>query len=180
MRSLSAMRTAKKPDPPNPNPYEPSNEDVLECYKSLLDREAELQPKSDFIAEEAVVKKTGRGVTKEKRTTLMIWILEVSESFGLDHCTTGHIVNLIDRTLEKVAVMRDLPLIGLACCLISTKFFEVEPVAVKDLQQCASKYTAADILKMEEKVRVYVCAFVVYAPACVGCACMDAYRFSRF
>ena len=156
MHSLSAVRTAKKPDPPNPNPYERSNKDVLECYKSLLDREAELQPKSDFIAEEAVVKKTGRGVTKEKRTTLMIWILEVSESFELNHCTTGHIVNLIDRTLEKVAVMRDLPLIGLACCRISSKFLEVKPVDVKDLQRCVPKCTKEDICKMEGKVRVYV------------------------
>jgi hypothetical protein len=180
MLSLSAVRTAKKPDPPNPNPYERSNEDILECYKLLLGREAELQPKSDFIAEKAVVEKTGRGVTKEKRTTLMIWILEVSESFGLNHCTTGHIVILIDRTLEKVAVMRDLALIALACCRISSKFHEVSPVDVKDLQQCAPMCTKEDICKMEGKVHVYVCAFVVYAPACVGCACMDAYRFSRF
>lgn len=87
----------------------------------------------------------------------MVWVVEVSQSFELNHCTIGHAVNLIDRTLEKVVVMRNLPLIGMACLSISSKFHEVHPLAVKDLQECvSSQYNTTDILKMEKKVRVYV------------------------
>jgi len=45
-----------------------------------------------------------------------------------------------------------LALIGLACLLIGSKFVEIHPVAVDELQRCAPIYTTADILKMEKNV----------------------------
>lgn len=142
---------------PIPNPYDRPSVDVLEWFRHLVDTEHELQPGSDFFVEETVFAKTRRGVTEEKRRILMVWVLEVSQSFGLNHCTIGHCVILIDRTLEKVEVMRHLALIGLSCLWISSKFLEVQPLAVKNLQECVSShYNTEDIIKMEKEVRVYV------------------------
>jgi hypothetical protein len=82
----------------------------------------------------------------------MRWVLEVADSFGLNHVTAGHVLSLIDRTLEKIPMKRHLALIGLACLLIGSKFIEIHPVAVDELQRCAPIYTAQDILSMELKV----------------------------
>ena len=135
-----------------PDPYAPLPASVLECFHLLVEREGELQPNSDFIMEEALIVTPGCGVTEQKRTTLMRWVLEVSESFRLNHRTSGHIVALIDCTLYKLPVRRHLALIGLACILIGSKFVEISPVAVDELQRCAPIYTTADILKMEAEV----------------------------
>ena len=156
MRSADAQEVLIHDTPDPANVYVPSAAAVLECFRLLVDREGELQPSSDFIE---------KRLTEHKREILMQWVLEVSESFKMDHCTSAHMTNLIDRTLEKVPVMRHVALIGLACILISSKFIE-HPVSVQDLQQCAPIYTKADILKMERKVRVYV-----YVHLCV-CACV--------
>jgi len=145
-----APAAVEEPDPANP--YAPSLASVLECFRLLVEREDILQPSSDFIMEEALITTPGCGITERKRATLMRWVLEVSESFGLNHCTSGHVLSLIDRTLEKLPVRRHLALIGLACLLIGSKFLEIHPVAVDELQRCAPIYTTADILKMEKNV----------------------------
>ena len=80
-------------------------------------------------------------------------MLEVSESFGLNHRTSGHIVALVDCTLHKLPVRPHLALIGLACILVGSKFVETRTVVFHDLQRCAPIYTTADILKKEAEVQ---------------------------
>lgn len=155
-------------DKPNPaNIHVPLAADELESFQKLVEREGKMQPNSDFIE----VK-----LTEDKHRILMRWVLEVSDSFGMGHCTSAHTTNLIDRMLGEVSEMRHLALIGLACILISSKFHEHYPVDVDELLKCAPIYTKADIFKMERDVCLCIRAYV---PACVGCACMDVYRCSR-
>lgn len=129
-------RPALAPPPTEP---EPTMQAALASFALLVERETERQP-------------IPTPESSRKRTVLMKWMLDVIDSFGLRQTTSGGVLALIDRALEKLRSTHQLALIALACLLIASKFHEIHPVAVDELQKCAKVYTIDDILKMERCV----------------------------
>jgi hypothetical protein len=104
--------------------------------------ETVLQPSPGYIprlGEEAL----------KKRASLMQWIMEVCESFCMAHVSHGCVLNYLERTIEHTRVPGGVPLFGVAAVLIGSKFCEIHPVCLEQLQQCVPNFTCDQIRKME-------------------------------
>lgn len=72
-------------------------------------------------------------VNEKMRAILIDWLVEVHLKFKLVPETLYLTVNLIDRYLEKVEVMRDkLQLVGVTAMLIASKYEEIYAPEVQD------------------------------------------------
>lgn len=109
----------------------------MEEFRGLIRREEEHQP-------------TWGVVPPEKRSDLMVWMLDVARFDGLSRVTTGHILSLIDRALEKMS--ENLALVGIACLVIGSKRHEVTPCTVDSYVDCVSPFTKEDIEETIKKV----------------------------
>ena len=94
----------------------------------------------------------------KKRTALMKWVLQIADYYVMDDTTTGYLVHLIDSVLitsspsQEYYAKLDLGLVGLACVLLTSKFQGGVVIPVKDLWNCAPKYTMRQIIDMEKQV----------------------------
>ncbi|RLU20783.1 hypothetical protein DMN91_007397 [Ooceraea biroi] len=88
------------------------------------------------------------------RALLVDWMVEVQESFELNHETLYLAVKLVDLYLSKVTVSKEtLQLLGAASLFISSKFDERIPPMVEDfLYICDGAYTQKELIKMEMSV----------------------------
>eukprot|EP00088_Acartia_fossae_P070272 TRINITY_DN9357_c0_g1_i3.p1 TRINITY_DN9357_c0_g1~~TRINITY_DN9357_c0_g1_i3.p1 ORF type:complete len:440 (+),score=156.42 TRINITY_DN9357_c0_g1_i3:51-1370(+) len=88
------------------------------------------------------------------RGILIDWLVEVQESFELNHETLYTAVKLTDLYLSKKQIRKeDLQLLGATACLIASKVDERLPPLVDDfLYVCDDAYTREKLLKMERKV----------------------------
>ncbi|XP_029164613.1 G2/mitotic-specific cyclin-B3 [Nylanderia fulva] len=88
------------------------------------------------------------------RALLIDWMVEVQESFELNHETLYLAVKLVDLYLTKVTVGKEtLQLLGAASLFISSKFDERIPPMVEDfLYICDGAYTQMDLIRMEMNV----------------------------
>ena len=113
-----------------------------QAFKQLMLNETVLQPSSGYIprlGEEAL----------KKRASLMQWIMEVCESFSMAHVSHGCVLNYLERAIEHTKVPSGVPLLGVAAVLIGSKFCEIHPVCLEQLQQCVPNFTCDQIRKME-------------------------------
>lgn len=85
------------------------------------------------------------------RSLLVDWMVEIQESFELNHETLYLGVKLVDLYLSKVTVNKDvLQLVGAAAMFIASKYDERIPPLVDDfLYICDGAYTRKELLRME-------------------------------
>ncbi|XP_072762964.1 G2/mitotic-specific cyclin-B3 isoform X2 [Anoplolepis gracilipes] len=88
------------------------------------------------------------------RALLIDWMVEVQESFELNHETLYLAVKLVDLYLTKVTVGKEtLQLLGAASLFIASKFDERIPPMVEDfLYICDGAYTQRELIRMEANV----------------------------
>ncbi|XP_046736764.1 G2/mitotic-specific cyclin-B3 [Diprion similis] len=88
------------------------------------------------------------------RSLLVDWMVEVQESFELNHETLYLAVKLVDLYLTKVTVGKEtLQLLGAASLFIASKFDERIPPMVDDfLYICDGAYTRRELTRMEINV----------------------------
>ncbi|XP_071547226.1 G2/mitotic-specific cyclin-B3-like isoform X2 [Panulirus ornatus] len=93
-------------------------------------------------------------VSRSMRAILIDWMVEVQESFELNHETMYLGVKIVDLYLSKVIIKRDvLQLIGSTAMFIACKFDERTPPYVDDfLYICDDAYKRKELLSMEIKI----------------------------
>nr|CAB3228891.1 G2/mitotic-specific cyclin-B3 [Phallusia mammillata] len=126
---------------------------------------------SNFVIEPRYLSKQ-KEVSSEMRAIVVDWMVEIQESFELNHETLYLAVKLVDHYLQKVSVSRDrLQLVGATSLLIAAKFDERHPPYVDDfLYICDDTYTKRDLLEMERQI-LKVIGFDINIPV--------PYRFLR-
>jgi G2/mitotic-specific cyclin-B, other len=90
-------------------------------------------------------------INEKMRAILVDWLIEVHYKFKLMPETLFLTVNLIDRYLDKVDVVRTkLQLVGVTAMLIACKYEEIYAPEVRDFVYITDKaYTKEEILQME-------------------------------
>ncbi|XP_049876546.1 G2/mitotic-specific cyclin-B3 isoform X2 [Pectinophora gossypiella] len=103
-----------------------------------------------------------KGITSWMRALLVDWMVEVQESFELNHETLYLAVKLVDLFLTRSTqnkpenehlTKEELQLLGASALFISSKFDERIPPLVDDfLYICDGAYTLSQLLKMEMNI----------------------------
>merc|ERR1719343_1912729 len=90
-------------------------------------------------------------ITPKMRTILVDWLIEVHMKYKLRNESLHLTLNLIDRYLTRMPVMRTrLQLVGVVAMFIAAKFEEIDPPKVTDFVYITDNaYTKEDILFME-------------------------------
>lgn len=111
-------------------------------------------------------------LTKWMRQLLIDWMVEVQESFELNHETLYLGVKLVDMYLSRVTVGKEtLQLVGAAAMFVASKYDERIPPMVADfLYICDGAYSRKELLRMEINL-LKVCDFDLGIPL--------SYRFLR-
>lgn len=93
-------------------------------------------------------------LTKGMRSVLVDWMVEVQESFELNHETLYLSVKLIDQFLMREKISKNqFQLVGATALLIAAKFDERIPPAIEDfLYICDDAYNRRDVILMEMKI----------------------------
>lgn len=118
--------------------------DIFNYYKS---REAQFRV-PDYIS------RMQPEVTKMMRAILVDWLVEVQESFELNHETLYTAVKILDIYMSKMVVNKeDLQLVGATACLIACKIDERVPPCLDDfVYVCDDAYSRTQIKDYERKV----------------------------
>lgn len=124
------------------DPFQVSNY-ASNIFKYLREREANYKIK-DYMSEQPEL-------SKWMRSLLIDWMVEVQESFELNHETLYLAVKIVDSYLGKARVTKDsLQLLGAAALLIACKYDERTPPLIDDfLFICDGAYKRTQLLKME-------------------------------
>jgi len=93
-------------------------------------------------------------ITRTMRSVLVDWMVEVQESFELNHETLYLAVKMVDHYLVKKVVAKDrFQLLGATCLLMASKYDERIPPSIEDfIYICDDAYTKKDIIGMEMEV----------------------------
>lgn len=91
-------------------------------------------------------------VTESMRAILIDWLVDVHFKFKLLPETLFLTVNLIDRFLSVRQISRNkLQLVGVCSLMIATKYEEIYPPTVKDMEYITDNaYKREEILQMEQ------------------------------
>ncbi|XP_012286391.1 G2/mitotic-specific cyclin-B3 [Orussus abietinus] len=127
-------------DPYQVSPY------AMDIFNYLKERESHF-PIGDYIERQVCL-------SRWMRSLLVDWMVEVQESFELNHETLYLAVKLVDLYLTKVTVGKEtLQLLGAASLFIASKFDERIPPMVEDfLYICDGAYTQRELIRMEMNV----------------------------
>mmetsp|Transcript_15146 Transcript_15146/g.11009 ORF Transcript_15146/g.11009 Transcript_15146/m.11009 type:complete len:168 (+) Transcript_15146:116-619(+) len=100
--------------------------------------------------------KSQADISESMRAILVDWLVDVHRKFKLLPETLFLTVNLLDRYLSKRKVNRaHLQLVGITALLVVTKYEEIYPPSIKDLEFiCDSTYARNDIIQMEQSILV--------------------------
>ncbi|THK33160.1 G2/mitotic-specific cyclin-B3 [Diachasma alloeum] len=127
-------------DPYQVSPY------AMEIFEYLKSRE-KLFPIGDYMEKQVCL-------SRWMRSLLVDWMVEVQESFELNHETLYLAVKLVDLYLTKVTVGKEtLQLLGAASLFIASKFDERIPPMIEDfLYICDGAYNQRELIRMEMNV----------------------------
>ncbi|KAF7993988.1 hypothetical protein HCN44_011257 [Aphidius gifuensis] len=127
------------------DPYQVSQY-AMEIFEYLKSRES-LFPIGDYMEKQVCL-------STWMRSLLVDWMVEVQESFELNHETLYLAVKLVDLYLTKVTVGKEtLQLLGAASLFIASKFDERIPPMVEDfLYICDGAYSQHELIRMEMNV----------------------------
>ncbi|OAD58626.1 G2/mitotic-specific cyclin-B3 [Eufriesea mexicana] len=119
---------------------------AMDIFNYLKDRE-HLFPIGDYMERQVCL-------SRWMRALLVDWMVEVQESFELNHETLYLAVKLVDLYLTKVTVGKEtLQLLGAASLFISSKYDERIPPMVEDfLYICDGAYTQRELIRMEMSI----------------------------
>ncbi|RZC38936.1 G2/mitotic-specific cyclin-B3 [Asbolus verrucosus] len=111
-------------------------------------------------------------LTSWMRSLLVDWMVEVQESFELNHETLYLGVKLVDMYLSRMTVGKEtLQLVGAASMFIASKYDERIPPLIDDfLYICDGAYTRRELIRMEINL-LKICDFNLSIPL--------SYRFLR-
>jgi len=115
-----------------------------EIFASLFKEESNFLPRPNYMESQS-------DINGKMRAILIDWLVEVHMKYKLRPETLFLTVNLIDRYLTRMPVMRKrLQLVGVVAMFIAAKFEEIHPPEVADFVYITdSAYTKEDILTME-------------------------------
>ncbi|XP_037786045.1 G2/mitotic-specific cyclin-B3-like [Penaeus monodon] len=118
-------------------------QDIFEYYKGR---------ESNFVIDKYIDRQPD--VSRSMRAILIDWMVEVQESFELNHETLYLAVKIIDLYLAKTVIKRDvLQLVGSTAMFIACKFDERTPPYVDDfLYICDDAYKRKELIEMEIKI----------------------------
>ncbi|XP_033207711.1 G2/mitotic-specific cyclin-B3 [Belonocnema kinseyi] len=127
------------------DPYQVSHY-AMDIFNYLKERE-EAFPIGDYMEKQVCL-------SRWMRSLLVDWMVEVQESFELNHETLYLAVKLVDLYLTKVTVGKEaLQLLGTASLFIASKFDERIPPMVEDfLYICDGAYQTRELLRMEMNI----------------------------
>ncbi|XP_021197012.3 G2/mitotic-specific cyclin-B3 isoform X1 [Helicoverpa armigera] len=135
------------------DPFQVSNY-AMDIFNYLKSRER-LFPIDDYL-------QRMKGITAWMRALLVDWMVEVQESFELNHETLYLAVKLVDLFLTRSTktqpekdhlTKEELQLLGASALFIASKFDERIPPLVDDfLYICDGAYTLSQLLKMEMNI----------------------------
>ncbi|XP_026726704.1 G2/mitotic-specific cyclin-B3 isoform X2 [Trichoplusia ni] len=127
---------------------------AMDIFNYLKSRE-HLFPIDDYL-------QRMKGITSWMRALLVDWMVEVQESFELNHETLYLAVKLVDLFLTRSSktqpekdhlTKEELQLLGASALFIASKFDERIPPLVDDfLYICDGAYTLSQLLKMEMNI----------------------------
>lgn len=137
---------------------------AMDIFNYLKSRECEFRV-SDYMVRQ-------HDLTKTMRSLLVDWMVDVQESFELNHETLYLGVKLVDLYLSRSFVTKEmLQLVGAAAMFIASKYDERIPPLVDDfLYICDGAYKRGELLRMEIDL-LKVCHFDLGLPL--------SYRFLR-
>jgi cyclin B len=117
---------------------------AVEIFNQLFRDEATHLPRANYMDSQS-------DINAKMRAILIDWLVEVHMKYKLRPETLFLTVNLIDRYLTRMPVMRKrLQLVGVVAMFIAAKFEEIHPPEVADFVYITdSAYTKEDILTME-------------------------------
>lgn len=121
-----------------------AEEYAIDINNRLFQEEASFLPRVDYMDMQA-------DLTPKMRTILMDWLIEVHMKYRLRSETLHLAVNLIDRHLTRMPIVRKkLQLVGVVAMFIASKFEEINPPELHDWVYITDKaYTKEDVLVME-------------------------------
>ncbi|XP_013110428.2 G2/mitotic-specific cyclin-B3 [Stomoxys calcitrans] len=116
---------------------------AMDIFNYLKEREAEF-PVDDYMARQI-------HLSKWMRSLLVDWMVEVQETFELNHETLYLAVKIVDQFLCKEVINKDkLQLLGAAALFIACKFDERTPPLIEDfLYICDGAYKHDELIHME-------------------------------
>ncbi|XP_076041289.1 G2/mitotic-specific cyclin-B3-like isoform X2 [Oratosquilla oratoria] len=119
---------------------------VMDIFSYYKEREA-IFPVNKYIENQP-------DISRSMRIILVDWMVEVQESFELNHETLYLAVKLVDLYLSKVVIKREsLQLVGSTALFIACKFDERVPPYVDDfLYICDDAYKRRELILMEMKM----------------------------
>ncbi len=102
----------------------------------------------------ALYMSTQPDITFRMRAILIDWLIEVHNKFKLHPATLWLCVNILDRYLSKVIIVRQkLQLIGIASLLIACKYEEIYPPEVDDCVYMTDKaYSREEVISTESDI----------------------------
>nr|CAD7437920.1 unnamed protein product [Timema bartmani] len=120
---------------------------AMDIFNYLKEREASFPIDQNYMSRQP-------RLTPSMRTVLVDWLVEIQESFELNHETLYLAVKMVDLFLTKAMVEKDdLQLVGAAAAFVSAKFDERLPPVIDDfLYICDGAYTRNELLAMEIKL----------------------------
>lgn len=97
-----------------------------------------------------------KDVNHKMRSILVDWLIEVHHKFKLQPQTLWLSVNILDRYLEKMQILRSkLQLVGVSALLIASKHEEIYPPEVKDCVYITDHaYDRDEVVTMESSILV--------------------------
>ncbi|XP_036322877.1 G2/mitotic-specific cyclin-B3 [Rhagoletis pomonella] len=116
---------------------------AMDIFNYMKSREVEF-PIIDYMEKQI-------HLTKWMRTLLVDWMVEVQETFELNHETLYLAVKIVDLFLCRVVINKDvLQLLGAAALFIACKFDERTPPLIEDfLYICDGAYKHDELIHME-------------------------------
>lgn len=116
---------------------------AMDIFNYMKLREEEF-PITDYIEKQI-------HLTKWMRTLLVDWMVEVQETFELNHETLYLAVKIVDLFLCRIIINKDvLQLLGAAALFIACKFDERTPPLIEDfLYICDGAYKHSELIRME-------------------------------
>ncbi|KAL1458189.1 hypothetical protein WDU94_008357 [Cyamophila willieti] len=124
---------------------------AMHIFEYLKSRELHFKIK-DYLPFQSTSEK-GR-ISAEMRSVLVDWMVEVQETFELNHETLYLAVKLVDLFLSKALCSREnLQLLGATAIFVSSKFDDRIPPQLSDLEYiCSHTYSVQDLKDMEIKL----------------------------
>lgn len=151
-KSLQTLSVASVPD--GVADFDADTDDIYSVYMYASQVFAYYKQREHLFPAVPYLSSLQTDLTESMRSILVDWMVEVQESFELNHETLYTAVRLVDLYLGQVTVPRDtLQLVGATALFVSCKFDERLPPPLDDfLYICEDAYTRHEVIHTEMKM----------------------------